>query len=52
MRDLAPEWNPFSKAWMAPFVMEAVNSRIVHRSNALLPQHYGSDFKCECGVAA
>lgn len=45
MRDLLPEWNPYSKAWMAPFVMEAVNSRIVHRSNALMPQHYGSDFK-------
>jgi hypothetical protein len=26
---------------------QAVNSRVVHRSNALTKGHYGSDFKCE-----
>lgn len=30
--------------WVAPFVMAAVNTRIVHRSNALLGQPYGSKF--------
>jgi len=30
--------------WMAPFIMEAINSRIVHRSNALLDAHYGKRF--------
>lgn len=31
-------------AWAAPFVMEAINSRIVHRSNALKDNAYGDDF--------
>jgi short subunit dehydrogenase-like uncharacterized protein len=30
--------------WTAPFVMGAVNSRVVHRSNALLGDAYGHDF--------
>jgi short subunit dehydrogenase-like uncharacterized protein len=31
--------------WTAPFVMEAINTRIVRRSNALLDYAYGSDFR-------
>jgi short subunit dehydrogenase-like uncharacterized protein len=31
-------------AWIAPFVMSAINTRIVHRTNALLEQGYGADF--------
>lgn len=31
--------------WIAPFVMAAINTRIVHRSNALLGNAYGEDFK-------
>jgi len=31
-------------AWIAPFVMSAINTRIVQRSNALLEQAYGQDF--------
>ena len=31
-------------AWIAPFVMSAINTRIVQRSNALLEQAYGKDF--------
>ncbi|GBF98360.1 saccharopine dehydrogenase [Raphidocelis subcapitata] len=42
---MLPSWNPHTSAWMGPFVMEVVNSRIVHRSNALAPQKYGTDFK-------
>jgi short subunit dehydrogenase-like uncharacterized protein len=32
-------------AWIAPFVMAAVNTRVVHRSNALSDQAYGSAFR-------
>ena len=31
-------------AWIAPFVMSAINTRIVQRSNALLDRAYGKDF--------
>lgn len=34
-----------AEVWTAPFVMEAINTRIVHRSNALLDYAYGSDFR-------
>jgi short subunit dehydrogenase-like uncharacterized protein len=36
--------NDFN-AWIGPFVMAAVNTRVVHRSNALLDSAYGEDFK-------
>jgi short subunit dehydrogenase-like uncharacterized protein len=32
------------KAWVAPFVMAAINVRIVHRTNSLLGNQYGEDF--------
>lgn len=32
-------------AWVAPFVMSVINTRIVQRSNALLKQAYGTDFR-------
>lgn len=32
-------------AWVAPFVMAAINTRIVQRSNALSKQAYGEDFR-------
>ncbi|MEQ5843654.1 saccharopine dehydrogenase NADP-binding domain-containing protein [Paraburkholderia acidicola] len=31
-------------AWIAPFVMSAINERVVHRSNALADKAYGSQF--------
>ena len=31
-------------AWVAPFVMSAINTRIVHRTNALSELVYGADF--------
>ena len=31
--------------WVTPFVMAPINTRVVRRSAALLPDHYGSDFK-------
>ena len=33
------------KSWTAPFIMAGINTRIVHRSNALLAQRYGHDFR-------
>ena len=47
---LWPAWNAAAAAWMAPFVMEAVNSRVVHRSAALARTPYGADFKGELMV--
>ncbi len=38
------EYDPEFKCWAAPFVMAAINTRIVHRSNALSKQAYGADF--------
>jgi len=37
-------------AWVGPFVMAAVNTRVVHRSNALLNNAYGDDFKYDEGM--
>ncbi len=31
-------------SWMAPFIMAAINTRIVHRSNGLLNNLYGENF--------
>jgi short subunit dehydrogenase-like uncharacterized protein len=39
-------------AWIAPFVMSAINTRIVHRTNALLKQAYGSDFTYDEAILA
>ncbi|MGP3789158.1 saccharopine dehydrogenase family protein [Pseudomonas sp. B392_1p] len=37
-------------AWTAPFVMAAVNERVVHRSNALSSNAYGSQFSYDEAV--
>lgn len=45
----------FEKAtdmWTMPFVMAAINERIVHRSNALLGDMYGTDFKYDEAMQA
>ncbi len=38
-------YDPDIKQWIAPFVMAAINTRIVRRSNALLDFAYGNDFR-------
>jgi len=38
------EYDPDFEGWVAPFVMSAINTRIVHRSNALAKPGYGKDF--------
>jgi short subunit dehydrogenase-like uncharacterized protein len=39
-----PQFDADFGAWIAPFVMSGVNTRVVQRSNALLDQAYGKDF--------
>jgi short subunit dehydrogenase-like uncharacterized protein len=38
--------------WIAPFVMAGINTRIVHRSNALSHNSYGAEFTYEEAVAS
>ena len=47
-----PEFDEAFGAWVAPFVMSAINTRIVHRSNALLDRAYGGDFVYDEAVLA
>lgn len=44
------EYNERLKSWVAPFVMAAVNTRVVHRSNALLNKQYGENFTYDEGM--
>lgn len=39
-----PEYEADANSWLAPFVMAAINTRVVHRSNALSAFSYGTDF--------
>jgi short subunit dehydrogenase-like uncharacterized protein len=39
------EYDDDAQSWVGPFVMAAVNTRVVHRSNALLGYAWGKDFK-------
>lgn len=39
-----PQYDTHHNRWLAPFVMESINSRIVHRSNQLQDYAYGRDF--------
>lgn len=40
----APEYDETLGMWVAPFIMAAINTKTVHRSNALMSQAYGADF--------
>jgi short subunit dehydrogenase-like uncharacterized protein len=39
-----PQRDPDTGEWLAPFVMEAVNTRVVQRSHALLGRPWGQSF--------
>lgn len=39
-----PEYDENLGSWAAPFIMAAINTRNVHRSNALFGHAYGKDF--------
>ncbi|WP_448658063.1 saccharopine dehydrogenase family protein [Sphingomonas sp. CJ99] len=43
-RGLLPEYDPAVGGWVAPFIMATINTKNVHRTNALLGHAYGSDF--------
>ncbi len=38
------EFDEDARSWVAPFVMSGINTRVVHRSNALANHAYGTDF--------
>jgi short subunit dehydrogenase-like uncharacterized protein len=42
---MGPRFDPLLGRWTAPFIMAAVNTRVVHRSNALLGDAYGAGFR-------
>ena len=44
------EYDPDFNAWVAPFVMSAINTRVVHRTNALLHDAYGPEFRYDEAV--
>lgn len=44
------EFDPDIEAWTAPFVMAAINTRVVHRSNALAGPAYGEEFRYDEAV--
>ena len=39
------EYDADFSGWVAPFVMSAINTRVVHRTNALTRQAYGAGFR-------
>ncbi|WP_417547966.1 saccharopine dehydrogenase family protein [Marinobacter segnicrescens] len=41
----AAEFDHDLESWVAPFLMAAINTRVVHRSNALLDACYGTEFQ-------
>ncbi len=43
-----PRFEPLFNGWAGPFVMAAINTKVVHRSNALMDYGYGKAFRyCE-----
>jgi short subunit dehydrogenase-like uncharacterized protein len=40
-----PAWDDDVDSWTAPFVMAAINTRVVRRSNVLMDYAYGQDFR-------
>jgi len=47
-----PRYDNDFDAWLAPFIMAGINTRIVHRSNALLNYAYGEDFRYDEAMLA
>lgn len=45
-----PEYDADCSAWVTPFVMAAINTRVVRRSHALLGFPYGRDFRYDEGM--
>lgn len=47
---LLPLWDEGFEQWVGPFLMGAVNTRVVRRSNALLEYRYGRGFRYDEGI--
>jgi short subunit dehydrogenase-like uncharacterized protein len=47
---MGPRRDADTGRWAAPFVMAAINTRVVRRSNALAEHAYGRDFRYDEGV--
>ena len=47
---MTPTFDPDFNSWVAPFVMAAIDTRIVRRTNALLGYPYGRDFRYDEGM--
>jgi short subunit dehydrogenase-like uncharacterized protein len=45
--DVQMAYDQDCNSWIAPFIMAAINARVVHRSNALSNNSYGTDFMYE-----
>ncbi|QKK03037.1 MAG: saccharopine dehydrogenase [Pseudomonadota bacterium] len=45
-----PAYDEIVGSWMAPFIMAAINTRVVHRANALQNYAYGRDFRYDEAV--
>lgn len=43
-KGMLPEYDKAIDSWVAPFIMAAINTKNVHRTNFLLGQAYGADF--------
>jgi len=50
-RSVKMEYDEAYGGWIAPFIMAAINTRVVHRSNALSGNSYGTRFLYEEAMA-
>lgn len=50
-RDVQMSYDEAYQSWIAPFIMAAINARVVHRSNALSDKSYGAAFLYEEALA-
>jgi short subunit dehydrogenase-like uncharacterized protein len=48
--DVKIEYDNVYGSWIAPFVMTGINTRVVHRSNAMSNNSYGAEFQYEEAV--
>lgn len=45
-----PAFDEVFASWMAPFIMAAINTRVVHRANAIQDRAYGNEFRYDEAV--
>ncbi len=47
-----PQYDPEFNSWLAPFIMASINTKVVHRSNALSDYGFGRDFRYDEAMLA